>query len=152
MSDLVIRRAVAGDTTVLVAFNQALAWETEGQRLDPAVLEAGVTGLLRQPQYGFYLVAEAAGTVVAALLITFEWSDWRNGPLWWLQSVYVQPAWRRRGVYRRLYTTVEALARAEGTVRGLRLYVERENHIAQQTYQALGMREAPYRLFERLWP
>jgi ribosomal protein S18 acetylase RimI-like enzyme len=111
-----------------------------------------VAGLLRQPQYGFYLVAEATGTVVAALLITFEWSDWRNGPLWWLQSVYVQPAWRRRGVYRRLYTTVKELARAKGTVRGLRLYVERENHIAQQTYQALGMREAPYRLFERLWP
>lgn len=147
--DVLIRAAVVEDSPALTAFNQAMALETEGRTLATAVIAAGVGGLLRQPQYGFYLVAEAAGSPVGALLVTFEWSDWCNGLLWWIQSVYVQPAWRRRGVYRRLHQRVKALA-AANQARGLRLYVEQDNDIAQRTYRALGMTPTTYRLFEEM--
>ena len=113
--------------------------------------------LLRSPQYGFYVVAEHygeqenQGEVVASLLVTYEWSDWRNGLFWWIQSVYVKPRFRRQGVYRRLYEFVKSRAAAEEpNVRGFRLYVEKENRIAQQTYERLGMTETHYKMFEEL--
>jgi len=112
----------------------------------------GVRRLLAQPALGFYLVAEAAGEVVAALMVTSEWSDWRNGRFWWLQSVYVLPAWRRRGVFRALHAHVAAAAAREPDVCGLRLYVERGNLAAQATYRALGMDTTDYLLLERLRP
>ncbi len=143
-----IRRAVAADLDRVVAFNQAMARETEGRALADEVIRAGVEGLFYAPHYGFYLVAEAAGQAVGSLMVTFEWSDWRNGLIWWIQSVYVQPDWRRHGIYRRLYRHVKQLAEAQGSVRGFRLYVEKDNAIAQRTYASLGMRESDYRLFE----
>lgn len=145
-----LRLAVASDAAVLTAFNRAMARETEGKDLVPEVVAAGVASLLAQPQYGFYVVAEVAGEVVGALLVTTEWSDWRNGLFWWIQSVYVLPDCRRRGIYRRLYQFVKELARDAGNVCGFRLYVERENAIAQQTYRSLGMSETHYRLFEEM--
>ncbi|MEJ5277625.1 MAG: GNAT family N-acetyltransferase, partial [Thermogemmata sp.] len=108
---MVIRAADRRDLAVLAAYNLALAWETEQKRLDPATVEAGVEALLGDPQRGFYTVAEIEGQVVGQVLITFEWSDWRNGWFWWLQSVYVHPQYRRRGVFRALVEHLEERAR-----------------------------------------
>jgi GNAT superfamily N-acetyltransferase len=144
---LQIRAAEPADLASLVQWNAAMAWETEQKRLDPAILARGVAGVFEQPQRGFYLVAERDGTAVASLLVTREWSDWRNGDFWWIQSVYVIPAARRGGVFRALYAEVERLAAAAGAV-GLRLYVETENERAQATYAQLGMQRCPYWMYE----
>jgi ribosomal protein S18 acetylase RimI-like enzyme len=106
--------------------------------------------LIAQPALGFYLVAEMQGEVVGCLMVTTEWSDWRNGRFWWIQSVYVPAAWRRRGVFRALYGHVTSAAAREPDVCGVRLYVERENAVAQSTYRSLGMSETDYLLFEQL--
>lgn len=144
-----IRDAYPADIPFLVASNAAMARETEDKTLDPATLERGVTAVLNDPARGFYLIAERAGTPVACLMITYEWSDWRNGNWWWIQSVYVLPAARRQGAFRALYAEVERRARAASNVAGLRLYVEKQNAHAQATYRALGMNMAPYDLLER---
>lgn len=143
-----IRPATRTDVPFLVAGNAAMARETEGKALDRDVLKRGVDAVFADPRRGFYLVAEHAGEAVGCLLVTFEWSDWRNGDWWWIQSVYVSPAQRRHGVFRALYAETERRARAAGTV-GLRLYVERDNARAQATYRALGMEEEPYRMLRR---
>ena len=145
-----VRRAAARDREVLVEFNLAMARETEAKELSPEVLRAGVAHFIERPQYGFYVVAEDGGRVVGSLMITYEWSDWRDGLFWWIQSVYVRPSHRRRGVYRRLYEHVKRLAAAEREVRGFRLYVEKENRVAQTTYEQLGMAETHYRMYEEL--
>ena len=136
---LTIRRATAADEPVLVAFNAALAWETEDKRLDPGALTAGVRAVLADPARGFYTVAERAGEVVGQVMVTFEWSDWRNGWFWWVQSVYV---------FRALYRAVEAAAAADPAVIGLRLYLECNNTAARDTYRALGMFDTSYELME----
>jgi ribosomal protein S18 acetylase RimI-like enzyme len=146
----VVRRAGAGDARALVEFNLAMARETEAKELAPEVISAGVARFIERPEYGFYLVAEDAGRVVGSLMITYEWSDWRDGLFWWIQSVYVLPAYRRRGVYRRLYEHVKRLATQDPEVRGFRLYVERENRVAQETYERLGMSETHYKMYEEL--
>jgi ribosomal protein S18 acetylase RimI-like enzyme len=147
-----IRLAAGGDAQALIDFNCAMALETEKKELLPEVIGAGVRALLGNPASGFYLVAETDGLAVAGLLITKEWSDWRNGSFWWIQSVYVRPEWRRKGVYRSLYRHVQELAAKDPAVCGFRLYVERENRRAQETYGALGMKETHYRVFEELKP
>jgi GNAT superfamily N-acetyltransferase len=144
-----IRLAQAADAADIVRFNAAMAIETEHRKLDDAVLRAGVDAALADDRHGFYLVAESAGSVVACLLITYEWSDWRNGQWWWLQSVYVQEEFRRHGVFRALYAEVERRVRASPGAIGLRLYVERDNRRAQATYATLGMHETDYRLYEK---
>jgi len=144
-----IREATSSDIDVLVQFNAAMARETEARTLDPAVLRAGVAAVLAEPRRGFYLIGEQAGEIAGCLMITYEWSDWRNGEWWWLQSVYVRPDYRRGGVFRALYAEVERRAGAGAGVAGLRLYVERDNAHAQQTYAALGMHEAHYRMYEK---
>lgn len=151
-SSFLVRRAQPADADAIAAFNAAMAFETEGKRLLPQVLGAGVRRLLVEPGLGFYLVAEAQGEVVACLMVTTEWSDWRNGRFWWIQSVYVQPAWRRRGVFRALYRQGREAALREPDVCGLRLYVEHENAVAQSTYLHLGMQRTDYLLFEELKP
>ncbi|HEY9698768.1 MAG TPA: GNAT family N-acetyltransferase [Trichocoleus sp.] len=148
--EVIIRRAGLEDAAVLVAFNRAMAQETEGKDLVPEVIAAGVKNLLENVNLGFYLVAERSDEVIGSLMITTEWSDWRNGIFWWVQSVYVRPDFRRQGVYRRLYQFVQTLAQQDPHVCGFRLYVERENRIAQQTYRSLGMEETAYRVFEDL--
>lgn len=147
---MTIRRATLADAAALSLFNQNMAFETEGVRLIPEVIDAGVKTMIENPQMGFYLVAEIDGKIAAALMTTTEWSDWRNGLFWWIQSVYVLPEFRRQGLYRKLYEEVQALAESESSVCGFRLYVEHDNVIAQQTYQALGMEETSYKLYEEL--
>ncbi|MEZ5363248.1 MAG: GNAT family N-acetyltransferase [Bryobacterales bacterium] len=139
---------LADPPTVLAAFNAAMALETEHLELDGERLRAGVAAVVADPAKGFYLVAEEEGTVVGQLLITYEWSDWRNGVFWWVQSVYVRPESRGRGVYSTLYEDAVRRAREAGDVCGLRLYVERENRRAQRTYQKLGMRPTVYEMYE----
>lgn len=143
-----IRRARASDIAFLVECNAAMASETEHKSLDRGVLLRGTQAVFEDPRRGFYLVAELHGEPVGCLLITYEWSDWRNGDWWWFQSVYVVPAARRGGVFRALYAEVERRARAAGAV-GLRLYVERDNARAQRTYASLGMEEEAYRMLRR---
>lgn len=150
MSDPIIRPAGERDIAALVVFNRAMAKETEGIDLPIETVSAGVAALLQQPQYGFYLIAEINKEGVGGLMITYEWSDWRDGLFWWIQSVYVLPPYRGKGIYKQLYAEVKRRAAAQGDVCGFRLYVERKNQRAQQTYQALGMKETRYKVFEEL--
>jgi ribosomal protein S18 acetylase RimI-like enzyme len=143
-----LRAALPSDRDVLVEFARAMAAETEDKSLDPTTLRAGTEALLADPARGRVYVIDDAGAVVASLMLTVEWSEWRNGWFWWIQSVYVHPAHRRRGFYRRLHEHVRALAAADPEVCGLRLYVERENRAAQETYRAIGMSQTEYVLFE----
>jgi ribosomal protein S18 acetylase RimI-like enzyme len=146
---LPIRAATLTDLPDLAAWNAAMAWETEHKRLDPATLRRGVAGVFEQPRRGFYLVAERDGAAIGCLLVTYEWSDWRDGDFWWIQSVYVVPEARRDGAFRALYAEVERRAAAAGAV-GLRLYVETENRRAQDTYEGLGMQRCHYFMYEAL--
>jgi ribosomal protein S18 acetylase RimI-like enzyme len=143
---LLIRRATPADEDVLVRFNAALAWESEHKRLDEPTLRRGVRAVLADAHKGFYTVAERAGEVVGQVLITFEWSDWRDGWYWWAQSVYVREDARRGGVFRAIFEHLRNAAVADPEVIGLRLYVARENVRAQQTYRALGLDVEPYDL------
>ena len=144
----VTRPATPADAPLIVAMNLALAWESEAKRLDPAVLARGVAECLADRAKGFYLLAELGGEVVGQVLVTFEWSDWRDGNFWWIQSVYVAESARRRGVFTQLYRHLESLARAEGAV-GFRLYVEADNAAGQSTYAALGFGREPYLMLAR---
>lgn len=146
--NLTIRKGSRSDASTIAGFNIAMAMETEGKKLAREKIESGVRGLMNNPDYGFYLVAEHDGHIVGSLMITYEWSDWRNGLFWWIQSVYVIPEYRRRGVYRTMYKKVKELAAGDPTVCGFRLYVEKENRAAQKTYRDLGMNETAYRMFE----
>jgi GNAT superfamily N-acetyltransferase len=150
-SELTIRRARPEDRAVLAAHNRAMAWETESKRLEATTVEAGVAAVLAEPTRGFYLVAERAGRVIGQLMVTFEWSDWRNADFWWIQSVYVAPEARRQGIFATLYRHLEAEARRGGRVCGLRLYTEHSNTSAHATYEALGMRPAHYRMYATDW-
>jgi GNAT superfamily N-acetyltransferase len=131
-----VRRAMIGDAPILAEYNRRMAWETEAKELDPKVLGPGVAKVFDDPAKGFYLVAEADVGIVGQLMITYEWSDWRNGWFWWIQSVYVVESHRRRGVFRALVDEVKRLAAVGGDVIGLRLYVETENVRAQATYRS----------------
>jgi ribosomal protein S18 acetylase RimI-like enzyme len=144
-----IRRATKKDAAVLAGFNRAMAFETEGRKLSPAVLSKGVRSLLQNHNDGFYLVAEIGRKIVGSLMITYEWSDWRNGAFWWLQSVYVLPAFRRKGVYLALHETVKSMAKnGRPKVCGIRLYVDGRNASAQATYKKMGMKVTGYLIFE----
>ena len=147
-----LRLAAPADAETLVGFNCAMALETEGKRLLPDVIGAGVRSLLGNPRAGFYVVAQHENLVIGALLITREWSDWRNGDFWWIQSVYVREDWRRKGVYKALYRHIQQLAAQDPAVCGFRLYVDRGNRRAQAVYRALGMERTRYRVLEELKP
>lgn len=123
----------------------------EGKSLLPETVRAGVAALLADPRKGRYFVACVEGRVVGQLMHTFEWSDWRNGDIWWLQSVYVAPEFRRRGVFQRLFKRLLQEAEADSGVVGVRLYVEEDNHRAQEAYRRMGLREAGYRVMERMF-
>ena len=143
-----IRSAAASDIEFLVDCNAAMALETEHKTLDRDLLTRGTQAVFAEPRRGFYRIGERDGVRVGCLLVTYEWSDWRNGDWWWIQSVYVTGAARRSGVFRALYADTEQHARSTPGVVGLRLYVENENSAAQATYAALGMSDAGYRLLE----
>jgi len=159
---ITVRRGNPGDLNALVAFNQAMALETENKRLRNDVITSGVSAVLNDPNRGLYFIATLkdaerdrnikAESIAGALMLTFEWSDWRNGRFWWIQSVYVDPAQRRKGVYTHLHRHVKTLSREDPSCCGIRLYVEEENITAQQTYIHLGMYKTRYHLFEEEYP
>lgn len=143
-----IRIAKPEEANSLVEFNQAMALETEGKRLDSGVLQNGVEAVFGDERKGFYVVAEAEGKIVGGLMVTFEWSDWRNRWFWWIQSVYILPEARGKRIYSLLYQFVKDKAREQGNVGGFRLYVEKENELAQKVYEKLGMEETYYLMYE----
>ena len=149
--NLEIREAVASDAAQIAQYNALLAMESEGTRLEPDVAQRGAEAMFADRSRGRYWLAEADGKVVGQLMLTYEWSDWRNGMVWWIQSVYVHGDFRRRGVFSALYRHVETLARQEPGVCGLRLYVERDNARAQRTYEALGMHTTNYLVMQSMF-
>lgn len=149
-SDLVIEVAQPADAEILAEFNIRMAQETEARSLDSATVLAGVRGVFADPRRGRYLVARKETQVVGQLLVTVEWSDWRNGEIWWIQSVYVSPEHRGQGVFRALYRTLQRQADARDDVVGLRLYVEYENEIAKRVYESLGMTSGGYLVMESM--
>lgn len=152
LNGLIIRPARTEDVDALVRFSAAMALETEGRRLDETRLRQGTQAVLDSPARGFYTVAELTDRsprlVVGQLLVTFEWSDWRNAAFWWIQSVYVDAAWRRRGVYRTMHESILEQARRRDDVCGVRLYVERENDVARTVYEKVGLGASSYHVFE----
>jgi ribosomal protein S18 acetylase RimI-like enzyme len=148
---LSIRLAQPDDAARIAEFNLAMAFETEGRRLDHETVLRGVRAALADEGHGRYYLAERGGEAVGQLLVTREWSDWRDGWFWWIQSVYVTPAARGQGVYRRLHDQLVRQARAAGDVCGVRLYVDEGNGAARAVYGRLGMRETAYRLYEIDW-
>jgi GNAT superfamily N-acetyltransferase len=148
-----IRPACQDDLETIVMFNAAMALETERRHLDLATLRQGSLALLETPGYGFYIVAELPEDngykPVGQLMITYEWSDWRNGAFWWIQSVYVVPDRRGMGVFRAMYDHILVEAKANPSVCGIRLYVERENRGAQTVYQRVGLTPSVYTVFEQ---
>ena len=150
MSGLNIRKATTEDVAIISQFNQHMALETEGKELPTDTITRGVTRMMAKPEYGFYLVAESDGRPVGTCMVTTEWSDWRDGLFWWIQSVYVDASARRQGVYRKMYETIQFLAEKDPDVCGFRLYVEKDNNAAQKTYESLGMSVTDYLLYEAL--
>jgi GNAT superfamily N-acetyltransferase len=146
-----VRDAAPSDLDVIVEFNSRLAWETESKRLDREILRDGAARGLADPDRLRYWVVEMAGQVIGQTAITREWSDWRNGWLWWLQSVYVHADHRGRGVFKALYAHIRDEALAAGDVIGIRLYVENENHRARESYRALGLADEGYSVFGEMW-
>ena len=136
---------------ILSQFNMSMAEETEGRQLDQTTVNAGVKQLFRDSRQGFYLMAEVGGSARGSLMITYEWSDWRNGLIWWIQSVYVVPAARRSGVFTALYQYVKKMAQDDNAACGLRLYMEKDNLPARAVYMAMGMDTTPYQVFEDLF-
>lgn len=148
MNSIQIRQAVKSDAEEIAAFNALMALETENRTLDSQTLRNGVEAVFNDPSKGVYYVAVEGGSVIGQLMITYEWSDWRNGNFWWIQSVYVRRESRGKGVYRALHEHVHQLARERKDVCGLRLYVDGHNNRAKETYARLGMTKTEYELFE----
>jgi len=142
-----IRKATLSDAPAIIDFQLKMAWETEDMHLDPETVKEGANAVFEDHSRGQYYVADDDGKVVASLLITYEWSDWRNCNVWWFQSVYVVPEYRRKGIFRRMYNYIRHLAE-EQDIAGLRLYVETKNTRAQKTYEALGMSSEHYSFYE----
>ncbi len=147
MSNIVIRSAKPADAEAIAEFQVAMALETENLVLDRDICSAGVRAVFDDPSRGSYFVAERDGRVIASTLVTYEWSDWRNGTVWWIHSVYVVPGERGSGVFTQLYRHLQSLA-CESGVRGIRLYVDKSNTAAQRVYQKLGMNGEHYQLYE----
>ena len=147
-----IRYSNKDDISTIVNFNSAMAMETEKKKLDSNTVHKGVESVLKNKEYGFYLLAESDGVPVGQLMVTKEWSDWRNGEFWWIQSVYVYPDHRKNNVYKKLYAEVIKSAKESDKVCGIRLYVDKNNTKAQKVYSKLGMKESNYLLFEEDLP
>jgi ribosomal protein S18 acetylase RimI-like enzyme len=145
-----IRDATLADSEIIASYNSQMAVETEGRPLDANIIGPGVSNLLNDPNKGRYWVATVNDEVIGQIMVTYEWSDWRNGTLWWIQSVYVHPDHRRSGVFSALYQHVKSLAQDNGA-RGLRLYVEHNNERAQKTYETLGMVNPNYQVMEEIF-
>lgn len=151
-TDITVRAARRHEAQQLAAWADAMARETEHKRLDADTVLRGVQRVFDEPGRGRYLIAERGREAAGTLLLTYEWSDWRCADWWWIQSVYVAPAHRRQGVYAALYRHVRDEAAVRPDVCGLRLYVEKENAVAQRTYATLGMQDAGYFMYEEAMP
>jgi len=152
LDHLNVRLAKPEDATKIASFSTAMALETEGRHLDLGRLHDGTIALLNSPDRGFFMVAELEQAedrrLLGQLMVTYEWSEWRNGAFWWIQSVYVDPAWRRKGVYRRLHDTVVAIGKVDTKMCGIRLYVARDNRTAQTVYRRVGLAPSMYEVYE----
>ena len=152
LDHLNVRLARPEDAATIASFSSAMAFETEGRRLDLDRLNLGTIALIEAPARGFFIVAEHEQgdrrQLLGQLMVTYEWSDWRNGAFWWIQSVYVDPAWRRQSVFRRMHDTVMATAKTSPNVCGVRLYVEESNRAAQAVYRRVGLTPSSYAIFE----
>jgi GNAT superfamily N-acetyltransferase len=150
---IIVRRACLDDLESIIAYSSALALETEGRELDQTILREGTSGVFADPARGFFLVAEHRQgdrrRLIGQLMITYEWSDWRNGLFWWIQSVYVDPEWRRQGVYRTLHNHIMAEADIDPKICGVRLYVERDNQQAKIAYRQVGLGPSSYEMYEK---
>lgn len=146
-----VRQSTSADGEIIADFNIALCQETEGRELDRATVLEGVRRFVAEPSRGRYFVATIDGEVVGQTAHTFEWSDWRNGEIWWIQSVYVHPLHRSNGVFRALFTHIKQLAEADADCCGIRLYMERDNDSARGSYQRIGFSETGYEVFELLF-
>lgn len=153
LDHLNVRLARLEDAATIASFSAAMALETEGRRLDLDRLHLGTIALIETPAHGFFIVAELEQgdqrQLLGQLMVTYEWSDWRNGLFWWIQSVYVAPAWRRRGVYHAIHGYTMARAQADPQVCGIRLYVEQNNRTAQTVYQRVGLAPSGYAVYEQ---
>jgi ribosomal protein S18 acetylase RimI-like enzyme len=143
-----IRKAVLDDAVVIAENNYRIAFETENIRFDKETLLKGAENVIKDESKGIYFLAEEDGRIIGQLMVTKEWSDWRNGEFWWIQSVHVSEEYRRKGVFRRLFEYLSEYASAQRNICGIRLYVEKDNKIAQNTYSTLGMKETYYRIYE----
>lgn len=149
MQKIQVRTTTMADAEFIIECNQLMALETENKRLANEVIANGVKRLMQKPEYGFYLVAENTDqTIVGTCMVTMEWSDWRDGLFWWVQSVYVKSEFRKQGIYTAMYKKIQQLAAKEPDVYGFRLYVEKDNVVAQKTYESLGMKATDYLLYE----
>lgn len=146
-----IEQANVEDTPAIVAFQLAMALETEELRLDPPMVQQGVNAVFNDPGKGFYLVARDGNKLISSLMITYEWSDWRAKTVWWIQSLYVLPEYRQQGVFRQMFDWLSHQARESGTVGGIRLYVDNRNMSARAVYEALGMDGEHYRFYELMF-
>lgn len=147
-TNVIVRKARFEESDTIINFNINMAKETENIELPYEKIAPGVRGLFSNPEYGFYIVAEIDGEIAASMMITYEWTDWRNGIFWWIQSVYVREEFRRKGIYSKMYEWVKDQVKSKKDVFGFRLYVEKENINAQKTYEALGMKETVYKMYE----
>ena len=145
-----VRKSTAEDVSILIDFQQRLAWESEAIKLDPEVLRKGMLSLFTDLSKGLYYVAVDNSEIVGCHMITYEWSDWRNGMVWWLQSVYVKESHRKSGVFRKMYENIIEQINNDPGVLGLRLYVDKSNAKAQQVYAAMGMDGNHYTVFEKM--
>ncbi len=146
-----IRPATPNDTDLVVRWNIRLAEESEDKTLSAEILTRGVRQVLADQQKGRYFIAMDGARPIGQTMVTYEWSDWRNGWIWWIQSVYVEADYRRRGVYRALHNHIAEVAKRSGEVVGLRLYVEQNNTVAREVYQSCGLRPAGYLVYEHMF-
>lgn len=151
-SNAIIRKALPKDIPTVVSFQLKMAKETEGLSLDQPTVKAGVSAVLEDCSKGCYYVCEINGEIAASLLTTFEWSDWRNGTVLWIQSVYVRPEYRKQGIYKRMYRHLQEEVLNDQQLKGIRLYADKSNHAALVTYTRLGMNQDHYTTFEWMKP
>ncbi|MFO8087583.1 MAG: GNAT family N-acetyltransferase [Bacteroidales bacterium] len=147
---ITIHKADSSALASITHFQLEMASETEELLLDHAVVKEGVRFIFEHPSHGFYLLASEGTTVVGCLLVLYEWSDWRNGHVLWLHSVYVLPEYRQNGIFKSMYQYVKNMVSRDNSMKGIRLYVEKENKLAQKVYQDIGMTDEHYTLFEWL--
>jgi len=152
MGNIIVREAESEEAGIIAEFQQDMALETESIRLDTVTVENGVQAVFSDPSKGKYYLAEHEGELIACLLTTYEWSDWRNGTFIWLQSVYVKPAWRGKGVFRRMYEHIRQIVSENDGLKGIRLYVFHTNKAAQAVYRSIDMEDKHYRMFEWVKP